>query len=510
MWAAAVEDSEERPQGVRVTAASPWVPGMSLVDTPGIGGMQASHLLAARAAAESGTAVLFVADGAQPLSAPELAFLAEMSEQTERVVLALTKIDRNPGAWEEVRVDNVRLLKVHAPRLARQTFHATSAAYALHALQQPDDVAAALNLASGIPALAEELRHVAAGSGALAPGNTRVGQHGLGMLEQNIGGKPHSSPEPTSRPQTSDRRRDPVGRARQRQRCSKSYLERDVNRIRSEAIDAINRGADRRRRDADPGASPPSGARPPTTPRRSSPTSSTPTELAETVAADLQEPSPDGSGGAPDRLSGPLGVRADDPAGRVAAPTFKTRVAVRHTLEGPGGLGPVCRVRPRGWKRIFWPSSASEGYRVSYRRRRDCRHERPVPVLRAGQYALLGTRTTPSPARGTTSWLRSTLLRRLRPNFSLPFGSPARRRATQAQDLDRASRARPAAGRRSSAVRAEQLMLRRDALRAKRLAVERIGCSNSTPRRAPRRRLSEHSAPRTAPPATTTQEGTYD
>lgn len=472
VWAAAVEDSEERPQGVRVTAASPWVPGMSLVDTPGIGGMQASHLLAARAAAESGTAVLFVADGAQPLSAPELAFLAEMSEQTERVVLALTKIDRNPGAWEEVRVDNVRLLKVHAPRLARQTFHATSAAYALHALQQPDDVAAALNLASGIPALAEELRHVAAGSGALALANAlRVGQHGLGMLEQNIeqqlalvAGTNVAAADLTAE-------RDRLEKLRQRQRRSKSYLERDVNRIRSEAIDAINRGAD------DVAAT--LTQRISTERRKASDDSKAQfadeltTELAQ-LAADLQQLVSTRIAELQTDYLGPLGVRADDPAGRVAAPTFKTRVRERHTLEGPGGLDPglpgailvggniLALIGFGGLPGYLIGGGAMAAMNARFR------------SSRQGQHALLGTlNDTVAGARNDLVAAVDAWLRELRPELLIAVEDRLGDELTQARTL--IAQAERVQQQDAAALRSEasKLMLRRDALRAKRLAVER-------------------------------------
>lgn len=111
----------EPPVGTQVAVESPWVPGLALLDTPGVGGLSSAHARVARRAVAKATALMFVIDGGQTLTAPELDFLREMSEHVEHVLLVLTKIDRNPGGWQEVLEEN-RAQKVavaNALRVAR-------------------------------------------------------------------------------------------------------------------------------------------------------------------------------------------------------------------------------------------------------------------------------------------------------------------------------------------------------------------------------------------------------
>ncbi|MET0426532.1 MAG: dynamin family protein, partial [Actinoplanes sp.] len=102
---------------IEVTHPAPLLQYLSLLDTPGVGGLDPAHTTVALAAVDRATALLFVADASAPRSQPELDFLVAASERVNNVVFALTKVDAYPG-WRRIRDDNQALLRAHAPRFA--------------------------------------------------------------------------------------------------------------------------------------------------------------------------------------------------------------------------------------------------------------------------------------------------------------------------------------------------------------------------------------------------------
>lgn len=137
--------------------------GLCLVDTPGVGGLEAAHAEVTLAALARADALLFVLDASTPLTAPELAFLARATERISTVVFALTKVDAYRG-WRTILADDRALLAQRAPRFAGAPVVAVSARLALRALATPDEaLAAALRQESGIDALEAELERRVAG-----------------------------------------------------------------------------------------------------------------------------------------------------------------------------------------------------------------------------------------------------------------------------------------------------------------------------------------------------------
>jgi dynamin family protein len=119
---------------IEVQHPAPLLRYLSLLDTPGVGGLDPAHTTVALAAVEKATALLFVADASAPLSQPELDFLIAASERVDTVVFALTKIDAYPG-WRRIADDNRTLLHAHAPRFAEAPWFPVSASLAELALQ---------------------------------------------------------------------------------------------------------------------------------------------------------------------------------------------------------------------------------------------------------------------------------------------------------------------------------------------------------------------------------------
>jgi Dynamin family len=75
--------------------------GLTLVDTPGVGGLNAGHAAATLAFLPSADALVFVTDASSELSGPELEFLASARGAGPPVLVAVTKIDIYPE-WRRI------------------------------------------------------------------------------------------------------------------------------------------------------------------------------------------------------------------------------------------------------------------------------------------------------------------------------------------------------------------------------------------------------------------------
>ncbi|MBP2475625.1 putative GTPase [Crossiella equi] len=161
------------PRYVRVEAPIPLLSRLTVVDTPGVGGLDSVHGELAAEAAATATALLFVVDASAPLTSGELAFLAQAGERVETVLFALTKTDAYRG-WRQVLEANRALLAEHAPRFADAVFHPVSARmFGLAKGAPTPETAALLREQSGIAPLQTGLQEVVAAHAAmLAEANT--------------------------------------------------------------------------------------------------------------------------------------------------------------------------------------------------------------------------------------------------------------------------------------------------------------------------------------------------
>ncbi|WP_328473999.1 dynamin family protein [Actinoplanes sp. NBC_00393] len=149
-----------RARRIEVTHPAPLLRYLSLLDTPGAGGLDPAHAAIALDAVRRATALLFVADASAPLSQPELDFLAAATERVDAVVFALTKIDAFPQ-WRTIAEDNRALLQAHAPRFAAAPWFPVSARLAELALSGPDGARDALAEESRIAGLQHALVELA-------------------------------------------------------------------------------------------------------------------------------------------------------------------------------------------------------------------------------------------------------------------------------------------------------------------------------------------------------------
>ncbi|HEY2701397.1 MAG TPA: dynamin family protein [Pseudonocardiaceae bacterium] len=151
------------PRFVTVDGPVPLLDRLTVVDTPGVGGLNSVHGELARQAAKDATALLFVVDASSPFTSGELAFLAEVGERVETVLFALTKVDAFRG-WREILDADRALLAEHAPRFADATFHACSARmFELAGSSANEQAAAMLRERSGIVELQVRLQELLIG-----------------------------------------------------------------------------------------------------------------------------------------------------------------------------------------------------------------------------------------------------------------------------------------------------------------------------------------------------------
>ena len=99
------------PRMVEVALPHPLLrSGLSLVDTPGVGGLDSAYGLATLGALDTARAALFVTDASQELTGPELDFLkAVAAKQVGLLCVVITKTDIHP-AWRRVTELNTRHL----------------------------------------------------------------------------------------------------------------------------------------------------------------------------------------------------------------------------------------------------------------------------------------------------------------------------------------------------------------------------------------------------------------
>ena len=114
-WVTERADPDDRlgVERVELTLPHPLLArGITLIDTPGIGGLNAAHAAATLAFLPVADALVFVTDASAELTLPELGFLATAVDAGPLIVVALTKIDMYPEWRRILDIDERRLRDV--------------------------------------------------------------------------------------------------------------------------------------------------------------------------------------------------------------------------------------------------------------------------------------------------------------------------------------------------------------------------------------------------------------
>ena len=106
--------------------------GLILVDTPGVGGLAATHNEVTLAALRRADALIFVTDASAELAEPQVAFLIKASERVDTVIVALTKTDSYRG-WATVMERNRSILAKRAAAISEVSIIPVSSHYHLRA-----------------------------------------------------------------------------------------------------------------------------------------------------------------------------------------------------------------------------------------------------------------------------------------------------------------------------------------------------------------------------------------
>lgn len=179
---------DELPIGAEVAMASPFVPNVVIVDTPGVGGLNPHHLQLATNAAASASVLVMTCDAAAPITAPELAFLQAVGTDIEAVIMVVTKTDKNLQHWRTIAEENRRLLRQYAPRFGEIPIIGVSNSRAAAALRLPPGEDRDTRLArSGLAELADELAKVSRSADTLLVTNClRILRNGLDRVSGQL------------------------------------------------------------------------------------------------------------------------------------------------------------------------------------------------------------------------------------------------------------------------------------------------------------------------------------
>ncbi|WP_238010954.1 dynamin family protein [Dactylosporangium sp. AC04546] len=229
-------DGMRPPRRIEVHHSAPLLQYLTLIDTPGTGGLDSMHAEVAMDAVEKATALLFVVDSSSPFSKPEMNFLIEASKRVNFVLFALTKVDAYPG-WRTILADNKGQLQTHAPRFGSAPWFPVSARLAELAMQMPKDAAGDLIRESRIAELQHALIDLASKGHLLQQANVlRSVRSEYIRIDQEIGDRMKATdPDPADAERAKEERARVATRKRTEQRQWSLALSTETQRARVEA-----------------------------------------------------------------------------------------------------------------------------------------------------------------------------------------------------------------------------------------------------------------------------------
>ncbi|MET4610638.1 GTPase SAR1 family protein/predicted nucleic acid-binding Zn-ribbon protein [Rhodococcus sp. PvR044] len=89
---------------------------VTVLDTPGVGGLDPSYAALASASASQACVLVIVCDASTPITAPEMAFIRETGSAVEALIVVVTKTDKNVRRWKPIVEENRALLREHLGR----------------------------------------------------------------------------------------------------------------------------------------------------------------------------------------------------------------------------------------------------------------------------------------------------------------------------------------------------------------------------------------------------------
>lgn len=154
---AGMEEAQDPPSSAEITVRYPDMDGITVVDTPGVGGLDKRAVTAALQEARHAGVLLMVCDASTPITAPEMDILRQAHDSVGGVIVAVTKTDKNTRRWRAIVEDNKRLISSHmgidVPVVGVSSLRALDAARCIDPARRAE-----LERRSGIAQLRSQLR----------------------------------------------------------------------------------------------------------------------------------------------------------------------------------------------------------------------------------------------------------------------------------------------------------------------------------------------------------------
>ena len=152
-----LEEAQDPPSSAEISVRYPDMDGITVVDTPGVGGLDKRAVTAALQEARHAGVLLMVCDASTPITAPEMDILRQAHDSVGGVIVAVTKTDKNTRRWRAIVEDNKRLISSHmgidVPVVGVSSLRALDAARCIDPARRAE-----LERRSGIAQLRSQLR----------------------------------------------------------------------------------------------------------------------------------------------------------------------------------------------------------------------------------------------------------------------------------------------------------------------------------------------------------------
>ena len=152
-----MDEAQDPPSSAEISVRYPEMDGITVVDTPGVGGLDKRAVTAALQEARHAGVLLMVCDASSPITAPEMDILRQAHDSVGGVIVAVTKTDKNTRRWRAIVEDNKRLISSHmgidVPVVGVSSLRALDAARCIDPARRAE-----LERRSGIAQLRSQLR----------------------------------------------------------------------------------------------------------------------------------------------------------------------------------------------------------------------------------------------------------------------------------------------------------------------------------------------------------------
>ncbi|MEJ5919903.1 dynamin family protein [Corynebacterium sp. H78] len=101
---------DDLPNAVTVDVGNCTLADVTIIDTPGVGGLDENAVRLALRECKNAGVLIMVCDASTPITRPEMDILKRVDEEGGEVIVAVTKIDKNLRRWRAIVEDDKRLI----------------------------------------------------------------------------------------------------------------------------------------------------------------------------------------------------------------------------------------------------------------------------------------------------------------------------------------------------------------------------------------------------------------